>query len=1117
MGWAPMGFWKQKHAATDDQTGPNEILHPERVTSKEYYSALLGIDFGDDLAAAEHYLADGWREGVVPHPFVDRPMVRASMDAAVTLRDELRAFASSTQARPALGALGGIWEASAKEERGRGLRPVDAAAFLAGTPEERDALPVRGGATWGELRRILAASTRVVPRMQEARMFDLEHYSSLTGRTFLGWRAALDDYIVRGEREGATPNWAFEPEWFAAHDRSQTRGSRAFNQLFQYVSSDERLSTTPADRTGRTLAELLRSHDDAVLETFGGGATDIRSAKAAAAASVPRLPAVTQGRRVPLRGGTSLDVAVIVDARHLVSESHYEDLRTLARTQDPATRAVFVVCDADDGHEPPLSTLFEEERFHVLDAELGEPLGAVAARIVDEGGFSAWSLWRPGQQWKPAGLSDASRALDANPDSSGVGAYTPQAPQQWGELEGALWRTRLDAAGIVFRTDRIAPDPDRDYGLNADAVARLAKAGDGIVIEGDRFWARRYDGGVFANRAGANSARKSHVPAVDCSLPESTDTTVVVPTFEDWRMTVDAVAAVRDQRDAAVIVVDNGSRRAVGAILRQAFLGDEHVQYVRLPVNTDFAVASDFGARIAKSRNVVFLNNDTVVQEGWLRPLEHALADAVAVQPLLLFADRTVQTAGTVFAGGLSSPRHLLSGFHREDVPREVGEYSFSALTAACLAVSREDYLDTGGFDAEYVNGMEDVDLCLRLRNSTGRPLRVVPESTVVHLESKTEGRFAHVVPNRRRFSQVWRDELLGELDDRNVLEGSRLRVSDIRWRDQRGFPLREPEWQIERIPSLIVDECPPRLRWAVKISSPGTLLGDLWGDTFYGQDLACALRRLGQDVVVDRTSSWERPGAGDDEDVTLTLRGLNRFTPRPGSVNLLWVISHPDRVTVDELRSGWDQVYSAGATWAAHHSARAGIAITPLLQATDPARFRPSEEELPRKGVLFVGRTRGERRPVVLDAAEVSDDLSVYGDDGWERYIDQRHIAGTVLPNAQLPRAYAEARVVLNDHWGDMRRGGFLSNRLFDAAATGARIVSDDVTGLTDVFGEQVRTYSTHAELQALLTPDSEAWPTEAQMRASAARVAAEHSFDARARVLLDDALRYRSKDAGR
>jgi len=130
-----------------------------------------------------------------------------------------------------------------------------------------------------------------------------------------------------------------------------------------------------------------------------------------------------------------------------------------------------------------------------------------------------------------------------------------------------------------------------------------------------------------------------------------------------------------------------------------------------------------------------------------------------------------------------------------------------------------------------------------------------------------------------------------------------------------------------------------------------------------------------------------------------------------------------------------------------------------------------------------------------------------VFGD-GWEAFIDSAHVGADHLANDLVPSAYRGARIVLNDHWADMARLGFYSNRLFDAVASGARVVSDPVEGLEDVLGPSVRTYRTHDELRSLLDPASTAWPDDDTIVANAARVANEHSFAARAKVLLDDVL---------
>ena len=98
---------------------------------------------------------------------------------------------------------------------------------------------------------------------------------------------------------------------------------------------------------------------------------------------------------------------------------------------------------------------------------------------------------------------------------------------------------------------------------------------------------------------------------------------------------------------------------------------------------------------------------------------------------------------------------------------------------------------------------------------------------------------------------------------------------------------------------------------------------------------------------------------------------------------------------------------------------------------------------------------------------------VAVYGG-GWEGRLPDGVLAGAYLPNTELGAAYGAAGVVLNDHWDDMRDEGFLSNRLFDAVASGARVVTDDVAGLRRVFGPEVQVARSREDLVRLASlPD--------------------------------------------
>ena len=179
-------------------------------------------------------------------------------------------------------------------------------------------------------------------------------------------------------------------------------------------------------------------------------------------------------------------------------------------------------------------------------------------------------------------------------------------------------------------------------------------------------------------------------------------------------------------------------------------------------------------------------------------------------------------------------------------------------------------------------------------------------------------------------------------------------------------------------------------------------------------------------------------------------------------------------------------------------------VDVRPLLQATNPSRFTPSAGIADAGDqVLFVGSTRGVFRPIVKDAMEANLALSLYGV-GWQEYVEVDQIKAEFLANDQLPHAYASAHVVLNDHHQFMADTGFLSNRLFDAAATGARIISDPALGLSEVFGDHVRTYSSVEELAAIASDVDAAFPNKDERMKFANEIAEKHSFTARAKELI-------------
>jgi spore maturation protein CgeB len=240
------------------------------------------------------------------------------------------------------------------------------------------------------------------------------------------------------------------------------------------------------------------------------------------------------------------------------------------------------------------------------------------------------------------------------------------------------------------------------------------------------------------------------------------------------------------------------------------------------------------------------------------------------------------------------------------------------------------------------------------------------------------------------------------------------------------------------------------------------------------------------------------------DDDVILVLRGVERIRPQAGAINLLWVISHPSRISKHEVKA-FDAVFAASNSWTQKTTQKTGIQVMPLLQATNPEKFNPTLA-LPDLGLelLFIGNTRNEFRQVIRDCIEAGVSPAIYGKD-WDRFVSQELIAGEFVSNDEVASMYRSAGIVLNDHWPDMAREGFFSNRLFDAVASGGRVVSDYVEGAEELFEGAVQTYRSPSELARSCAPENRGqWGTNEEIVARAIRIGQVHSFDQRAKELV-------------
>ncbi|TVR36333.1 MAG: glycosyltransferase [Nitriliruptor sp.] len=491
---------------------------------------------------------------------------------------------------------------------------------------------------------------------------------------------------------------------------------------------------------------------------------------------------------------------------------------------------------------------------------------------------------------------------------------------------------------------------------------------------------------------------------------------------------------------------------------------------------------------------IVLLDQTALVRSGWWSPLVAPLREGrvrATQGPWLSFAGSIESTGYAAGVDGLPYP--FLAGFP-VDGPEARTSGSRAALCRALLAARREDLLAVRGLDPRYRAVLADVDLSARLRSELGGPLeyRAGPGAAAGRVVEAPTTAIRH--QDQAAFLDRWVEGLHDE--ERGRWEALGLQITHRVRSSSPWVPADAHE------PHVVYARDRDRpLRWAIKIGAPDVLARERWGDRYFAEGLQAALRRLGHEAVIDLHGAWERPSAHLD-DVVVVLRGRERHHVAPDQVNLLWLISHPDEIDDGELRR-YDRLFVASGRFASKLEIRLRRPVYPLLQCTDRDRFRPDPDATPGDSVVFVGNSKGILRPVVRDALAAGIDVQVYGA-WWRGRIPEENWAASHVPNDELAHLYRSSGLVLNDHWDDMRREAFLSNRLFDLAACGATVVSDHVDGIEEVFDGLVATYAEPSELPGVveraLAERSERFE---RRQVLAQRIRTEHSFDARAATL--------------
>lgn len=274
---------------------------------------------------------------------------------------------------------------------------------------------------------------------------------------------------------------------------------------------------------------------------------------------------------------------------------------------------------------------------------------------------------------------------------------------------------------------------------------------------------------VAGKKAGAEEKSAGEYERLTLPSCEAPWVSVVIPVYNQFEYTYNCLKSIiRNSGDIPyeVIIADDCSTdvtREIQGIVR-------NIRLATTEKNVRFLLNCNNAARQAKGKYILFLNNDTQVQENWLEPLVSLMersADIGMVGSKLIYPDGFLQEAGGIVWKDASAWNY---GNRRNTEDPEfnyVKEADY--ISGAAIMIRRSLWEEIGGFDERFAPAYyEDTDLAFEVRRR-GYKVLYQPLSRVVHFEGISNGTDVqsglkhYQQVNFQKFYEKWRDVLEAE------------------------------------------------------------------------------------------------------------------------------------------------------------------------------------------------------------------------------------------------------------------------------------------------------------------------------------------------------------------
>ena len=230
---------------------------------------------------------------------------------------------------------------------------------------------------------------------------------------------------------------------------------------------------------------------------------------------------------------------------------------------------------------------------------------------------------------------------------------------------------------------------------------------------------------------------------------------IIILNWNGRDITLDCLKSLADVKydNYKILVVDNNSSDDSVKVIKTKY---PNVDILELDSNVGYAAGNNLGFESLKSKNpdyVIFLNNDTIVNTNFIKPLIDSLIANIDIQqtvPKIFYANipNKIWYAGGKVNKWLGLVYH--EGIRQLDAKSFNNSKITDYATGCCFAMRYQDYETLGGFDTSFPMYGEDVDLSLRIR-IVGKNILYVPDSYIWHKVSASIGGELSILKLKRK------------------------------------------------------------------------------------------------------------------------------------------------------------------------------------------------------------------------------------------------------------------------------------------------------------------------------------------------------------------------------